>query len=122
MKFSWCTLNVKDLKKSIEFFNIIVGLEITRQIKAGPETEIVFMGHGETQIELIETKGIEPKHSQDISLGFEVDSLNQHMDWIKGKGFSIHSGPFQPNPGISFFYVLDPNGIKIQFLEKHHSD
>jgi lactoylglutathione lyase len=39
------------------------------------------------------------------------------MAFMKENGIAIHSGPFQPNPGIRFFYVLDPNGLKIQFVE-----
>lgn len=121
MKFCWCTMNVSHMEKSIDFYKTIVGLEINRQFKTDSETEIVFMGQGETQIELIETKGLEPKHSQDVSLGFEVDSLKTQMDFIKEKGLTIQSGPFQPNPHISYFFVLDPDGVKIQFLEKHMS-
>ena len=121
MKFCWCTMNVSHMEKSIDFYKTIVGLEINRQFKTDSETEIVFMGQGETQIELIETKGLEPKHSQDVSLGFEVDSLKTQIDFIKEKVLTIHSGPFQPNPHISYFFVLDPDGVKIQFLEKHMS-
>ena len=39
------------------------------------------------------------------------------LDFIKEKGLSVYEGPFQPNPTIKFFYVLDPNGLKIQFVE-----
>jgi len=46
-----------------------------------------------------------------------VDSLDAAMVLVKEKGYEILSGPFQPNPHIKFFYVLDPNGMKIQFVE-----
>jgi len=36
---------------------------------------------------------------------------------LKEKGIDIHSGPFQPNPDIKFFYLLDPNGLKVQLVE-----
>jgi len=35
---------------------------------------------------------------------------------VKEKGIDIHSGPFQPNPHIKYFFVMDPNGLKIQFV------
>jgi lactoylglutathione lyase len=54
---------------------------------------------------------------KDISLGFEVKSLDDMMAFVKEKGLVMHSGPFQPNPHVRFFYVLDPNGLKIQFVE-----
>ena len=37
---------------------------------------------------------------------------------FKGKeGLEVTGGPFQPNTNIKFFFVKDPNGINIQFVE-----
>jgi lactoylglutathione lyase len=46
-----------------------------------------------------------------------VESIDKMINFIKEKGLEIHSGPFQPNPSTKFFYVKDPNGLKIQFVE-----
>lgn len=59
----------------------------------------------------------EVNYGADISLGFEVNSVDQMMELVKSKGIAMHSGPFQPNPHVKFFFVLDPNGLKIQFVE-----
>lgn len=118
MKFSWVTIVVNHMEESLEFYTEIVGLEVNRRFKAGPEVEIAFLGDGETQVELIcsgATK--EVSIGEDISLGFQVDSVDETMTIIKQKGTAIHSGPFQPNPHIKYFYVTDPNGLKIQFVE-----
>jgi lactoylglutathione lyase len=80
--------------------------------------EIAFMGEGETKVELIYNgKSKDISIGEDISLGFEVDSAEEMMTAVKEKGVEIHSGPFQPNPHVKFFFVLDPNGLKIQFVE-----
>jgi lactoylglutathione lyase len=118
MKFCWTTLMVKDLDESIKFYKEIVGLEVNRRFNAGPEMEIAFLGDGETKVELMCNKAIKAVDlGQDISLGFEVTTLDEIMDLVKEKGIEIHSGPFQPNPHIKFFNILDPNGLKIQFVE-----
>ncbi len=118
MKFCWCTLTVSDMEASLKFYQEIVGLKLERRFNAGPETEIVFLGDGETKVELISHKANkEVNIGQDISLGFEVKSVDEMMGYIKEKGLSIHSGPVQPNPHVKFFFVLDPNGLKIQFVE-----
>ncbi|WP_366557050.1 VOC family protein [Desulfosporosinus sp. BICA1-9] len=56
-------------------------------------------------------------NAEGISLGFEVESVDNMIEVIKEKGLEVESGPFQPNPHIKFFYVKDPNGVSIQFVE-----
>ncbi|OEG62678.1 MAG: glyoxalase [Halanaerobium sp. MDAL1] len=120
MSFLWTTIKVKDLKESIEFYQDIVGLEVQRHFEAGPETEIAFLAaaDGQTAVELIDDQnqaGVEI--GADISLGFEVDSLKKKIEFIKDKNIKIESGPISPNPKVEFFFILDPNGLKIQFVE-----
>jgi len=106
------------MEESLKFYQEIVGLKLERRFEAGPGVEIAFLGDGETKIELIcneENKNV--NLGEDISLGFEVDSVDDMMALVKEKGIAVHSGPFQPNPHIKFFFVLDPNGLRIQFVE-----
>jgi len=105
------------MEESLKFYQEIVGLKLERRFEAGPGVEIAFLGDGETKIELIcneENKNV--NLGEDISLGFEVDSVDDMMALVKEKGIAVHSGPFQPNPHIKFFFVLDPNGLRIQFV------
>ncbi len=118
MKLCWCTISVKDIEESLKFYREIVGLKENKRFQAGPGAEIAFLGEGETQIELIHNNSIKQINiGLDISLGFEVDSVDEMMRFVKQNGIDIHSGPFQPNPHTRFFYVLDPNGLKVQFVE-----
>ena len=52
-----------------------------------------------------------------IYLGFTVDSLADTIEHLKSNQVKIHSGPFQPSPDVRFIYVLDPNGLKVQFAQ-----
>ena len=117
MKFCWCTITVNNMEESLKFYQEIVGLTISRRFAAGAG-EISFLGDGETKIELI----CIPNHkatgnAEGISLGFEIESVDEMIKFIKEKGREVHSGPFQPNPHIKFFHVKDPNGVSIQFVE-----
>jgi lactoylglutathione lyase len=104
---------VKNLDESLKFYKDIVGLNVSRRFNAGPAVEIAFLGDGETKIELICNEALkEVSFGHDISLGFEVNSVDEIMASVKKKGIDILSGPFQPNPHTKFFYVLDPNGLK----------
>ncbi|WP_186431483.1 VOC family protein [Clostridium sp. BSD9I1] len=117
MKFCWSTLMVKNMEDSLKFYQEIVGLTVDKRFKAGPGTEIAFLGDGETKIELIYNENNkEVNVGSDISWGFEIESVDKMMELLKNKGIE-YSGPFQPNPHVKFFYVTDPNGLKIQFVE-----
>jgi len=121
MKFLWSTLVVNNIEEAVKFYTEAVGLKEARRMKTPQGTEIVFLGEGETQVELMES--MEKKHinmGSDISLGFSVDSVDAKIAELKGNGIAIHSGPFQPAPYVKFFYVLDPDGLKIQFVEQIH--
>ena len=120
MSYLWTTIRVKNLDESIKFYQEIVGLEVQRRFEAGPQREIAFMAanSGETEVELInDYDKVQIDIGADISLGFEVSSVAEKIEFLKEKGIEIHSGPIAPNPEIEFFYVLDPNGLKIQFVE-----
>lgn len=119
MKFCWSTLKVRNMDESIAFYENIVGLKTNQRFQAGPDMEIAFLGEGDTQIELISEKNRkEIEVGQDISWGFEVDSLDEMMLLLERNEIGIYAGPFQPNPFTRFFYILDPNGMKIQFVER----
>lgn len=101
MKFCWSTLFVNNMEESLKFYQEIIGLKEDRRFKAGPEMEIAFLGDGETKVELIwDAKNQDVNLGKDISLGFQVDSLDDMMTFVKEKGIDIHSGPFQPNPHV----------------------
>ncbi len=117
MKYCWTTVQVGDLEKSIAFYQEIIGLPVMRRFSAGQHGEIAFLGEGETQIELIERKNEQVEPGRAVTLGFAVDSLDRTLAFIADQGIEIESGPFQPNGHIKFFYVLDPNGVRIQFSE-----
>ncbi len=111
------------MEESIAFYEDILGLKTNRRFQAGPDMDIAFLGEGETQIELIEEKSrTEIELGQDISWGFEVDSLEEMMERLQKRGVEILAGPFQPNPFTRFIYILDPNGMKIQFVENSHPE
>jgi len=118
MQFCWVTLNVNNMEKSLWFYRDIVGLPLNRTFSPAPGDQIAFLGSGETQVELIRNEKNAPTpFSQNISLGFKVDSLEKTIELLKANGIPVHAGPFQPNPSVRFFYVLDPNGLRVQFVE-----
>lgn len=118
MKFCWTTVTVADMERSLAFYRDVLGLPVDRRYPAGPGVEIAFLGAGETKLELIchaEEKDI--RIGGHISVGFEVESVDEAMKQLAAKGIPVHSGPFQPNEHIRFFFVPDPDGLKVQLVE-----
>lgn len=118
MKFCWTTLYVKSMEESLKFYEEIVGLKVVQRFNAGPDMEIVFLGEGETQFELIYDRSKEDiSVGLDISVGFEINSIEEMISLLEEKNIPIYSEVVQPNPNTRFFHVLDPNGLKVQFVE-----
>lgn len=78
---------------------------------------IVFLNDGSSDvcIELVANK----EHSYEgsgISVGFATDDLYKSAQELKSKG--ITTGKIiVPNPHTRFFFIEDPNGVQIQFIE-----
>lgn len=118
MKFCWITIQVKDLEESLSFYQDIVGLSLNRRFTGDGGLEIAFLGDGGTQVELLYNPALsDVPVGEQVSLGFRVDSVDEMIKFVTEKGVPVHSGPFQPNLQTRFFFVLDPNGVKVQFVE-----
>ena len=118
MKFCWTTVTVKNMEESLAFYTQVLGLQVDRRYKAGPDMELAFLGDGETKLELICNEKIsEVTIGKDISVGFEVESADEMIAYLAENGIGVLSGPFQPNEHIKFFFILDPNGLRVQLVE-----
>ena len=118
MKFLWVTLSVRDMGESLKFYQEIVGLPVVRRFSGEEMGEFAFLGDGETKVELIAHPSKPENHyGKEMSIGFEVESVERKMQFIREKGLAVESGPFEPNPHVRFFFVKDPNGIRVQFVE-----
>lgn len=118
MKFCWTTLHVQNMETSLKFYEEIIGLVLNRRYSPREGMEIAFLGAGDTQVELIsDINATSSNMGKDISMGFITESLENTMKLLGEKGYSFENEVIKPNPHIQFFYMLDPNGLKIQFVE-----
>lgn len=119
MNLIWCTITVGDLAESIQFYSEVIGLEFENRFSPHHGLEIAFlMDENGREIELVHyaDKPV-PAVKEGISLGFQVPDLEETLAMIKGKGITILEGPLAA-PTVKFFFIKDPNGVSIQFVEK----
>ena len=118
MHFLHLTFMVRDIEKSVKFYEEFVGLEIQRRFSAG-EGEIAFLADkdGATQIELVYMpKGVKVE-TKGMTVCFQTEYLDDVLKKAQDKGFNP-SDIRQPDPQNRYFYVYDPDGISIEFKQK----
>ncbi|MDR2940934.1 MAG: VOC family protein [Clostridiales bacterium] len=115
MKFALVTLHVKDMQKSITFYNNLLEIPIVRRQPAGPDSEMVFFGKAdEAQLELVPSD-TNISYSG-FSIGFEVDSLATIKERLASNGYNIKN-EFSPVPTTTLCFLDGPNGEEVELIE-----
>lgn len=118
MKYSHTTIIVSDIEKSIKFYEEVAGLKLQRRFNIGESNVLAFLAdkEGDTEVELIQDASKKPYSGSGISLGFAVANVEEYMEKVKSMGYQI-TDIISPNPKTKFFYVNDPDGLKIQLIQ-----
>ncbi len=109
------TLRVKDLDKSIAFYEKYLGLSIMGDLRSHG-APIVFLAKdpAETKLELIG----DPDHAytgSGISIGYHFDDVEATLAYFTSEGLKC-SPIIRPNPVTKFFFVTDPDGMQVQII------
>ena len=119
MHIKHVAIRVKNLKKSIHFYETMTELTVSRRFKSGPG-EVAFLtnGEGETEIELIYMPEGQMYEGKGMFICFETDKLEEMHMLALDRGFN--PSPIQdPGDNTRYFYVYDPNGVSIQLRAFH---
>ena len=121
-------LRVGDLKRSLAFYTDVLGMRLLRQADypTGKFT-LAFVGYGEESDEAV----LELTHnwdtdSYDLGNGYghiaiEVDDAYKACEAVKQRGGKVtrEAGPMKHGTTVIAF-VEDPDGYKIEFIQKKH--
>lgn len=118
MHFQHITLTVDNLEESIEFYETITELTISRRFKTGPG-EIAFLtnGSGETEIELVCMPQRQKFEGKGMFICFVTDKLDAMQKLALDRGLNP-SDIQNPDPQNRYFYVYDPSGVSVQLKQK----
>lgn len=114
MHIQHVTFTVRNLEKSIEFYETMTELKVSRRFKAGT-AEVVFLtnGAGETQIELLHRPEAQTFEGKGMFICFATDKLDAMHQLALDKGLNP-SAIQNPDVHTRYFYVYDPDGVSVQ--------
>ena len=110
-------LAVKDLDKSVEFYNKILGMPIKRE-----RNNWVDLGQTGALLSLHPTSDTDGDSSIDnrILIGFVVGDVSSAIDELKLKNIKIHRDIQDKSSGKNAI-ILDPDGYMISLFEPNFS-
>ena len=117
MFFKQFTIVVRDLEKSIAFYEKLAGLSVTRRFHDGP-AELAFLANkaGETEIELVSAQSMQTFEGKGFFLCFSTDKLDEIREIALSQGLNA-SDIRTPDAKTRYFYVYDPDGVSVQFKQ-----
>ena len=121
-KFLHTRMRVNDLESTLEFYQRVFGLEVTRRHESPRGSKLAFLAvpNSDEEIEITYFPGSGPVKVQEdlMHLAFEVESMKafqKHLDQI---GVPLSDGPTQSSSGSVFAFVDAPEGYEIEVIER----
>ena len=117
MKIAHITIQTKHFEKEIMFCESYTGMTVKTDMRPMGRN-MVFLAEekGDTEIEIIEKPGADYAGNDNLSIGFHADNIDVLLDQLAAEGFEVT--PFiTPAPNVRFFFVKDPAGVSVQFME-----
>ncbi len=118
-------VRVMDEARSVDFYSKVLGLAVSGRFE-WPDFTLIYMKNHEAdfEIELTVNKGRAEPYELGNGYGhaaFVVDNLAAEHARIAGLGFApkdIKQMTFDGQPFGRFFFIEDPDGYKIEVLER----
>ena len=116
MKLGYITVMVRDLERSLTFYQELAQLQVMRRFRPGPG-EIAFLvnGAGETMLELVAIPDAEHVCTRGLVVSFaaegSLEGLRQKAAELGYEASEIVDHPPKPR----HFIVSDPDGLTVEF-------
>jgi len=121
-KFLHTRMRVSDLDKSVEFYNKVFGLEVSRRHESPRGSKLVFLTvpNSDEEIELTYFPGSGTVEVQEdlMHLAFEVESMTEFKSHAQSVGVPLSDGPTTSSSGSIFAFVDAPDGYEIEVIQR----
>ncbi len=116
MKLNYITIMVRDITKTVEFYEKLAGLKIVRRFNPGMG-EIVFMAdaEGDTNLEFVQFDNAPKVQATGLTMSFKVEgALEDVLEKAKEMGYKPTDIINMP-PKPAHFKLMDPDDIEVEF-------
>jgi len=121
-KFLHTRMRVSNLEESVNFYQKVFGLEVSRRHESPRGSKLVFLSvpNSDEEIELtfFPGSGVVEVQEDLIHLAFEVESMDAFENHIKSVGISLSDGPTKSSSGSVFAFVDAPDGYEIEVIQR----
>lgn len=121
-KFLHTRMRVNDLETTLDFYQRVFGLEVTRRHESPRGSKLAFLAvpNSEEEIEITYFPGSGPVNVQEdlMHLAFEVESMEEFKKHLDSIGEKLSDGPTQSSSGSVFAFVDAPEGYEIEVIER----
>jgi len=121
-KFLHTRMRVNDLEQTLEFYQRVFGLEVSRRHESPRGSKLAFLAvpNSEEEIEITYFPGSGPVKVQEdlMHLAFEVESMKEFQKHLDQIGVPLSDGPTQSSSGSVFAFVDAPEGYEIEVIER----
>ena len=121
MKLNYITVMVRNMEKSLDFYEKLVGLKVMNKMEmAAGRIAFLSNGEGETMLEILEFADSEKVETRGMVMSY---AAGESLEEIRARAEELGYSPSEITdmaPKPKYFTVLDPDGITVEF-SVHHS-
>jgi len=121
-KFLHTRMRVNDLEATLEFYQKVFGLQVTRRHESPRGSKLAFLSvpNSEEEIEITYFPGSGPVQVQEdlMHLAFEVESMKDFQKHLDSIGVELSDGPSESSSGSIFAFVDAPEGYEVEVIER----
>ena len=102
-----------DKERALGFWRDLLGLKLVpSQEGPGGDNLIWLEAEDGTMVHLLRQS---PDHPPNRHTAFEVEDFDRSLETMREAGFEIVKGPLERADGQRAFYVIDPEGNRVEF-------
>ena len=121
-KFLHTRMRVNDLEATLEFYQKVFGLQVTRRHESPRGSKLAFLSvpNSEEEIEITYFPGSGPVQVQEdlMHLAFEVESMKAFQKHLDSISVELSDGPTKSSSGSIFAFVDAPEGYEVEVIER----